>query len=317
MAAEYDECYAISRKGTTETEILAYHCRFGHRNMRDICSLMGIPCPARLPICLSCIANKSKRQALTGHHGPIHDGIDIRPGCAWAWDHCGPFRLKTWGGHNILSLKVCVHSGKTAPVMTNSTGTNFEEWHAHVTQLEAHAGKPVVAQMITDNAPYFESHKMIAFNRKKGIVHVSSPSYTQELNGLAERTIGTVLAMTRTNLDYSNGPERSYGECIMAMCEVLDVLQHKAGGKLTRLEKWLGNLMPRQHERIRTWGCAAYLHLDYGPRGKIDNVSKLEPRAKLTMMVGPGGGVRQIRHGLARRGAARIPNPHSSASDLR
>ena len=44
--------------------------------------------------------------------------------------------------------------------------------------------------------------------------------------------------------------------------------------------------MPRQHERIRTWGCAAYLHLDYGPRGKIDNVSKLEPRAKLTMMVG-------------------------------
>ena len=170
--------------------------------------------------------------------------------------------------------------------MTNSTGTNFEEWHAHVTQLEAHAGKPVVAQMITDNAPYFESHKMIAFNRKKGIVHVSSPSYTQELNGLAERTIGTVLAMTRTNLDHSNGPERSYGECIMAMCEVLDVLQHKAGGKLTRLEKWHGKLMPRQHERIRTWGCAAYLHLDYGPRGKIDNVSKLEPRAKLTMMVG-------------------------------
>ena len=121
--------------------------------------------------------------------------------------------------------------------MTNSTGTNYEEWHARVTQLEAHAGKPVVAQMITDNAPYFESNKMIAFNRKKGIVHVSSPSYTQELTGLAERTIGTILTMVRTSLDYSNGPERSYGECIMVMCEVLarrDSAQgrwqaHKAG----------------------------------------------------------------------------------------
>ena len=87
MEAEYDECYAISRKltGTTEAEILAYHCRFGHRNMRDICSMMGIPCPARLPLCLSCIANGSKRQALIGQHGPIHDGI--RPGYAWCWDH--------------------------------------------------------------------------------------------------------------------------------------------------------------------------------------------------------------------------------------
>ena len=84
------------------------------------------------------------------------------------------------------------------------------------------------------------------------------------------------------------------------MCEVLEVLPHKAGGKLTRLEKWHGKLMPNQHSRIKTWGCAAYLHLDYGARGKINDVTKLEPRAQLCVMVG------YDRHGMGWR-VAELP----------
>jgi hypothetical protein len=40
------------------------------------------------------------------------------------------------------------------------------------------------------------------FNLSKGIVHVFSPPYTQELNGLAiaERTIGTLVSMVPTNM---------------------------------------------------------------------------------------------------------------------
>ena len=83
-----------------------------------------------------------------------------------------------------------------------------------VLRLEAHFGRQVVSRLITDSAPYFETNsKLAVFNRQKGIVHVTSPPpYTQELDGVAERTIGTILSMARAALHQSCLPERSYGE---------------------------------------------------------------------------------------------------------
>jgi hypothetical protein len=179
-----------------------------------------------------------------------------------------------------------VCSGKLAPEMVNSTGTAFDEWRLHVVMLEAHFGARMVARLITDSPPYFYDGRLTQFNEQRGIVHVRSPPYTQELDGLAERTLGTVLAATRTNMDAACAPERAYGECILAMCEVLDRCPHKTRGKLTRLEKWHNRLLPRQHDKLKKWGCAAYVHLDYGPRGSIGNPGKLDPRAALHMLVG-------------------------------
>jgi hypothetical protein len=282
LTDDYDKCYSTSKLRTSD-ELQVWHERLGHRNYKDVAAMMGIPLPAKLPTCISCIKGKSKRQPLTGSDG-LHEGI--RPGYAWVWDHAGPFRVKTWGGAMHLSLKVDVCTGKLAPVMVNSTATSFEEWKFHVLMLEVRFGKAIAARLITDSAPYFFDHKLAQFNEQRGIVHVRSPPYTQELDGLAERTLGTVLAATRTCMDAACAPERAYGECIIAMCEVLDRCPHKTGGKLTRLEKWHDRLLPRQHDKLKAWGCAAYVHLDYGPRGKIGNPGKLEPRAALHMFVG-------------------------------
>ena len=42
-----------------------------------------------------------------------------------------------------------------------------------------------------DSAPYFEENQLQNYNKERGILHVQSPPYTLELNGLAERTIDT------------------------------------------------------------------------------------------------------------------------------
>ena len=52
------------------------------------------------------------------------------------------------------------------------------------------------------------------------------------------------------------------------------------------MEKWEGKLLPRQRERIKVWGCAAYLHKYYGQRGTIGPAEKLGPRADLCVLVG-------------------------------
>ena len=91
------------------------------------------------------MAAKSKRQPLTGSSG-IHEGI--RPGYAWAWDHVGPFKVKTWSGKGVFSLKVDIFSGKlfiTESTMTASVGACEQEWMNFVLRLEAHFGRQVVA----------------------------------------------------------------------------------------------------------------------------------------------------------------------------
>ena len=159
--------------------ILSWHERFGHRDIRDVCAILGVPVPTRMPQCIGCIKGKHKRRALRGGDGPIHEAP--RPGYAFAWDHAGPFPIRTWAGHHMISLKQDLFSGRLFPVMTSSTATCTAEWEAHVRQLDAEAGTPVVARMITDSAPYFANNRLKHFNAGRGIVHVQSPPYTQGL----------------------------------------------------------------------------------------------------------------------------------------
>jgi hypothetical protein len=286
LSSELDACYRVGRSVSSAKDAASlaqlWHSRFAHRDMRECVKQIGLPMPKNLPACVTCIKAKSKRGSLTGSGG-LHDAQ--RPGQVFAWDHCGPFPRNAWDGSNFLSLKVCLFSGKVAPVMTNTTANCVEEWSSHVLQVEAHFGRQVVSRLVTDDAPYWKDKRMEDFNKARGIVHTPTPPYTQELNP-AERVIGTVLSMTRAALEPTNAPGGAYGECILAQCFVLDVTPHRQGGKLTRKEKWHGKPLPRQHLPLRVWGCAAWVHLFYGDRGKIGNPSKLDARASLHMFVG-------------------------------
>ena len=81
--------------------------------------------------------------------------------------------------------------------MINITGAVSAEWIAFVRRLNAHFGRAVVARLVTDSAPYFQGHDLQHFNRTQGIDHTLLPPHTQELNGVCERTLGTVLSMAR------------------------------------------------------------------------------------------------------------------------
>ena len=201
--------------------LLLWHQRLGHRNFRDVAKQLGVPLPTTVPLCVTCVKGKSRRRPLTGSGQPLHDAP--RPGYAFAWDHAGPFPVKTWGGNNTLSLKVDLHSGKLFPRMTNSTGACFEEWRSFVLKLEAQFGiRMMVARMLTDHAPYFEERRLQLFNEQRGIIHVQAPPYTQEFDGKVERDIGTVMGMVRCSMITARSPKAAYGECVTAMCYILD-----------------------------------------------------------------------------------------------
>jgi hypothetical protein len=280
-----------------------WHHRLGHRNFRDIAALLNLTLPPQLPACHTCAAAKSRRHALTKRSTPLFEAP--RAGHTLFWDHAGPFACLTWAGERYMSVKCDCYSGRLFVKMAESTGADavVEEWSELALLFENHFGRRTVTYLITDDAPYFGNRQLGDFNKRHGIQHIQVPPHTQEQNGVAERTIGTLLGMTRAALHQSGLPDRSFGECVMAMAWTLNRTPHRAGSPLTRLEKWRGQLQPHQHDALRTWGCAAYLHLNHGARGHVGGpgpLAKLKPRAELCVMVGyePNGlGYRVARLG--------------------
>ena len=88
-------------------ELLLWHYRYGHRNMIDVCAMLGIPVPKKLPLCIVCVRAKSTRHPLGRRAEPLYDAP--RPGYAWVCDYQGPFRVVTPGGNLYHCLKVDVN----------------------------------------------------------------------------------------------------------------------------------------------------------------------------------------------------------------
>jgi hypothetical protein len=103
------------------------------------------------------------------------------------------------------------------------------------------------------------------------------------MNGLAERSIATVVEMAVSMLIDSGLPRRFYGEALMYAAYLLNRLPFAAGSKVTRLEMYKQKLLPDQHSRTHTFGCATYYQLAH-PLGK--NVDKLDPKSSRSIFTG-------------------------------
>ena len=172
----YEQAYktrAFANSQVPSSAILLWHKRFSHRSMKKVCDELGIPYPGKdkLPICNTCLKCKSRRQPLTGSDG-LQDGI--RPGYAWAWDHMGPFAVKTWGGNCYASVKIDIKSGKIKLKMTNTTGNVLPEWKELVLQLQNRLGHNCVGRLTTDSATPFLDSQLALFNKQRGIIHAHS-----------------------------------------------------------------------------------------------------------------------------------------------
>ena len=142
----------------------------------------------------------------------------------------------------------------------------------------------VVAQFHADGATYYEkSSLMIAFLLQKGITALYSPPDTPELNGIAERTIRTLMEMALCMLRHAGAPSFLWGEAVLYAAFILNRLPYRNGAALTRMDLWSQNAAPSAFKlasAIHTWGCAAWAHVHSKFRGK------LEPKAEKFILLG-------------------------------
>ena len=271
-------------------DLLQWHSRLGHRNFEDVAHFLGIPMPARLPFCRTCVESKATKHRLGTRANS--EQLVPRPGHTFHADIAGPFRTTTRGGNKHLSILVCAAAKKIWGAMFRSTGQFEGSFRDFVQQNETDAGVQNIARLHSDGASYYRTNrKLMAFCRLKGINQTSSPPHTPELNGLAERTIRTVVEMARSMLVSSGAPQNLYGEAMMYAIVTLNRLPYKSGASLTRNEKYCGKRLPDQHKVLRPFGCAAWA-IDFS-----ENRDKLAPKSTMHVMLGFDGSQNSYRLG--------------------
>jgi hypothetical protein len=191
-------------------ELLLWHERLGHRNFKDVAKLINAKLPAGPIFCEACVQGKSTRHPLSKRSQPLHEAP--RPGYMFHTDIVGPFSTTTGGGNRYLIIHVDDASRRIFASMQATTGAYYDYFRTFVKQLEAEFGREgVVSQVLADSASHYEkSVPLRDFCRRKGIVQLYSPPYTQSLNGVAERAIRTIVDMARTMLVHSGIPRFLY-----------------------------------------------------------------------------------------------------------
>jgi len=197
----------------------------------------------------------------------------------------GPFRTQTLEGFLYFAILVDDFSRRIFACLLRSTAEFFDFFQDFERKMQAEYGRErVIAKLVTDSASYYvRSQRLETLLRQKGIVHIASPPYTQELNGVSESTMRVLVDMVRVMLHQAGAAKRLWGHCLMYATYILNRLPRKAGDAKTRLDYWNAHTDSHAHEHVRIWGCAAYLHLNH-PTGPTRD--KLEERSELHAFLG-------------------------------
>jgi hypothetical protein len=241
-----------------------WHCRMGHRNYDDVATLLGIPRPTKKCFCRACVEGKSHRHSVNKPHvGPTTRLGAPRPGHTWHSDGIGPLRVASRTGCRKALIFVDDYTDLIHLSLVKSFSALLPELTELDTKLCAEFGlTQVISQLVSDSHSTYTSTTLDTYCRQRGIFQIFSPPFTQALNGKAERTIRTIIEMTRTMLIHACAPRSFFGEAMLYAVHILNRCPrtYPDGSKCTPLERWTGRKQQNAHHSLRVWGCAAWAH---------------------------------------------------------
>jgi len=111
-----------------------------------------------------------------------------------------------------------------------------------------------------------------AFCTQQGIRHQTTPAYTPQLNGVAERKNQTILDMVRSLLKAKKLPKQYWAEAVLCAVYLLNRCPTRSLQVITPQEAWSGHKTSVTH--LRVFGCVAYAKIPDARRTKLDDKSE-------------------------------------------
>jgi hypothetical protein len=186
--------------------------------------------PFRTDQCEVCLRAKIERYPKTGEAPILRGGEE---GIALDVDLAGPLDLSV-DGHRYLFVGIERSSGILFATPIETKADALKALKGAVAKLERQLGERLRV-IRSDGGTEFGGGEAIEWFKTTGIQHYTSPRYTPELNGAAERTVRTVKEMTATLLLDSSLPNGYWSHAARYAAVILMKTSDKTPTPWTRL----------------------------------------------------------------------------------
>ena len=126
--------------------------------------------------------------------------------------------------------------------------------------------------MRSDQGGEYNSNDFEAFCTQQGIRHQTTPAYTPQLNGVAERKNRTILDMVRSLLKAKKLPKQYWAEAVSCAVYLLNRCPTRSLQVVTPQEAWSGHKPSVTH--LQVFGYVAYAKIPDARRTKLDDKSE-------------------------------------------
>src|SRR3984957_14053646 len=277
----------VGESSDVSPDVKLWHDRLGHLNLdgmrllnsgRLVKDFPPQKVPGRSEVnvvtqCEACIKGKSHRapmpQAATHRATKVLELVHS--------DVCGPIRTPSIGGAKYFvtfiddySRFVVVKSMKLkSEVMGHFTA--YRSWAENVTNRR-------IKVLRSDNGGEYISKEFDQLLAKLGITRQTTPPYTPEHNGVAERANRTIVECARSMMQGAHLDYSYWGEAVMTAVYLRNRSPSRSVQRMTPYEAWTGEKPSLSH--LKVFGCRAFAHIPDEKR------TKLEPKAIECVFVG-------------------------------
>jgi hypothetical protein len=137
--------------------------------------------------------------------------------------------------------------------------------------VEKQSGYKIIT-VRSDQVGEYTANDFEVFCTQQGIRHQTTPAYTPQLNGVAERKNRTILDMTRSLLKAKKLPKQYWAEAVSYAVYLLNRCPTRSLQAITPEEAWSGHKLSVTH--LRVFGCVAYAKISDARRTKLDDKSE-------------------------------------------
>lgn len=238
------------------------HRRFGHPGVKNSIACCGNDEGVKEIIqnCGVCAAAKQARDSF-----PISTSTTDSPLQLVHMDVMGPFPIESLGGSRYVLTLLDDHTRFSAVHCLSSKAQVADKAKETLRLWQRQTGKQL-KKIRTDNGSEFKSD-LDRWAKEEGVEHQLSVPYTPQQNGKAERLNRTLMEKTRALLSEHSLPKSFWAAAVDTACYLRNVMPSETGK--SPMELFLGE-KPNTN-RLRVFGCLAYVHVPKEKRNKLDD----------------------------------------------
>ena len=218
-------------------------------------------------VCSGCMQGKAHRGAFS--KTPSERAQAEKPLDRVHADLTGPMQEESFSGSKYLLVIVDEFSGKTFGFCLRHKSdavAKIIEWARAVSVRHGRS----ITEFHTDGGGEFTSNELTQYWSSVGTTPTITPPHTPQHNAIVERMMRTIVEPARSILYHAGAPLILWGEAMLTVIHVLNMIRVRKDSKLTPNMMWHSQSAKSDVSHTRTPFCDAWVHVPKADRQKLD-----------------------------------------------